>query len=467
MEHVLAVDRRHPRGRLPLARRHGLANVLAGLKTRLARYGGGVPLVAIGCNHRSTPIEMLERMTVRDDDMPKALADLRSAEQLTEAVVLSTCNRVEIYASVERFHGGYRDVREFLCRHSGLPPENVADHLYALYDTSAVEHLFRVTAGLDSAVIGEHEILGQVRGAADQARIEGTLGNTLAPLFRHAVECGKRVRTETAIGRGIASVSQAAVALAAAHLGGLEGRSVLLLGAGEMAKGAVKSLTAAKAAVLVANRTPARAEALASTAGGRVVPLDRLADALGEVDVVLAATGASELILDRAALAGREAVPAGRGEAVPASRELVIVDIGVPRNVDPDAGELAGVTLLDMEAIGEFIERTMRGRQGEVVDTESIVVSEVARFEALNSAREVAPLVAQLHARGDEVVATELERFRSRLGGLEPAQRQAVEALAHGVAQKLLRSPTVRVKDAAGKARGERLAESLRDLFDL
>jgi len=391
-------------------------------------------------------------MTVRDSDLPKALSDLSSTEQLSEAVVLSTCNRVEIYALAERFHGGYRDAREFLCRHSGLPPEDVADHLYALYDSAAVEHLFRVTAGLDSAVVGEHEILGQVRDAAEQAQTEGTVGSTLAPLFRHAVECGKRVRTETAIGRGIASVSQAAVALAAERLGGLQGRKVLLLGAGEMAKGAVKSLIAGRAEVLVANRTPERAERLVAETGGAAVPLGRLAGTLAEVDVVLAATAASELVLDRAALAGHE---------------LVVVDIGVPRNVDPEAGELAGITLLDMESIGDFIEHSMQGRHEAVVDTESIVAEEVARFESLNSAREVAPLVAQLYAKGDEVVAGELERFRAKLSGLDPSQRQAVEALAHGVAKKLLRSPTVRVKAAAGKARGERLAESLRDLFDL
>ncbi len=411
-----------------------------------------MPIVAIGCNHRSTPIELLERMTVGAQDMPKALADLRSTEQLSEAVVLSTCNRVEIYALAERFHGGYRDVREFLCRHGGLAPEDVADHLYALYDTAAVEHLFRVTAGLDSAVIGEHEILGQVRDAMEQAQQEGTAGNSLAPLFRHAVQCGKRVRTETAIGQGIASVSAAAVALACEHLGGLEGRKVLLLGAGQMATGAMKTLVAGEAEVLIANRTPERAERLAAEIGGRVVPLDRLAEALGEVDVLLAATSASELVLDSSALAGHE---------------LVIVDIGVPRNVDPAAGELAGITLCDMEAIGAFIEHSMQARRGEVVDTEAIVAEEVARFEALNSAREVAPLVAALHARGDEIVDGELERFAAKLAGLDPAQRQAVESLAHGIAQKLLRSPTVRVKDAAGKARGERLAESLRDLFDL
>ena len=202
-------------------------------------------IVAIGCNHRSTPLSILERMTIAPDDIPKALADLGSADHLSEVVVLSTCNRVEIYAYAEKFHGGYQDIREFFGRHAGLAPEDVNDHLYALHDTEAIRHLFSVTAGLDSAVIGEHEILGQVRTAWERSAEHGIVGSTLGPLFRHAVETGKRARTDTAIGRGIASVSQAAVALATEQLGGLDGRTVLVLGAGEMAEGTVKSLAAA------------------------------------------------------------------------------------------------------------------------------------------------------------------------------------------------------------------------------
>ena len=171
-------------------------------------------IVAIGCNHRSTPLAVLERMTIAADDIPKALSDLGSADNLSEVVVLSTCNRVEIYANAERFHGGYQDIREFIGRYAGLAPEDIADHLYALHDAEAVRHLFSVTAGLDSAVVGEHEILGQVRTAWEQSSEHGTIGSVLGPLFRHALETGKRARTDTAIGRGIASVSQAAVALA-------------------------------------------------------------------------------------------------------------------------------------------------------------------------------------------------------------------------------------------------------------
>lgn len=417
-------------------------------------------IVAIGCNHRSTPLAVLERMTIAADDLPKALADLGAADNLSEVVVLSTCNRVEIYAYAERFHGGYQDIREFIGRHAGLAPEDIADHLYALHDAEAVRHLFSVTAGLDSAVVGEHEILGQVRTAWDRSSEHGTVGSVLGPLFRHALETGKRARTDTAIGRGIASVSQAAVALATDRLGGLAGRTVLVLGAGEMAEGTVKSLAAAGTSdIFVANRTWDNAVRLAEACGGTAVGLDQVPDALVAVDVLVTTTGAQDIILERVGVAdviGRRV-----------GRELVIVDVAVPRDVDPSAADLDGVTLLDMDDIGSFVDQQMVTRTRVVGNVETIVDDEVARYQAVTSAREVAPLVSQLRARGGEIADGELARFAAKLADLEPAERDAVEALARGIVNKLLHEPTVRLKDAAGHAKGDRLAESLRDLFDL
>ena len=417
-------------------------------------------IVAIGCNHRSTPLSILERMTIAPDDMPKAHADLGSADHLSEVVVLSTCNRIEIYAYAEKFHGGYQDIREFIGRHAGLAPEDIADHLYALHDVEAVRHLFSVTAGLDSAVVGEHEILGQVRTAWERSTEHGTVGSTLGPLFRHAIETGKRARTDTAIGRGIASVSQAAVALATQTLGGLEGRTVLVLGAGEMAEGTVKSLAAAGTSdIFVANRTWENAVGLAEACGGTAVPLDSLGSALVAVDVLVTTTGAQDLILERGALA--DFVDKRNG------CELVIVDVAVPRDVDPSAADLAGVTLLDMADIGAFVDQQMATRTSVVGNVETIVHEEVDRYQTTTSAREVAPLVSQLRSRGHEIADGELARFSAKLGDLDPAQREAVEAMARGIVNKLLHEPTVRLKDAAGHARGDRLADSLRDLFDL
>lgn len=417
-------------------------------------------LVVIGCNHRATPLGLLERMTVASDDLPKALHDLALAEHLSESVLLSTCNRIEVYAYAERFHGGYADIRELLARHSGLPPETVADELYSHHDADAVRHLFGVAAGLDSVVVGEHEILGQVRDAWQAARTEGTVGTALEPLFRRALETGKRARTDTGIARGIASLSHAAVALAADRLGGLAGRRVLVLGAGEVAAGTLKSLAdAGPADIAVASRTPERAASAAQLCGGRAVALDELDSALLGADVAITTTGATEIVLEHSDLDDVMARRSGAG--------LVIIDVAVPRDVDPSARELPGVTLLDMDDLGDFVEHQRAGRHDDVGAVRAIVNEEVERYLAEASAREVAPLIAALRARADLLAASELERHASRLAHLSPAQRAAVESLLRGVVNKLLHEPTVRLKDAAGHARGDRLAEALRDLFDL
>ena len=417
-------------------------------------------LVVVGCNHRSTPLDLLERMTVAPADLPKALHDLALAEHLSEAVLLSTCNRTEVYAYAERFHGGYADIRELLARHSGLPPETVADELYSHHDADAVQHLFSVAAGLDSVVVGEHEILGQVRDAWQAARDEGTVGAVLEPLFRRAVVAGKKVRATTGISHGIASLSHAAVALAQERLGTLAGRRVLVLGAGDVATGTLKSLANAGATdIAVANRTPERAEAAAASCGGRAVALDKVEPALVAADVVITTTGATDIVLEHSDI---DEVMTRRGGA-----ELLIVDVAVPRDVDPAVRGLPGVTLLDMDDLGDFVRQGRAGREQEIDSVRAIVDNEVEHYLIEASAREVAPLIAALRARAHQVTTAELDRHASRLAGLSAAQRVAVESLLRGVVNKLLHEPTVRLKDAAGHARGDRLAEALRDLFDL
>ncbi len=417
-------------------------------------------IVAIGCNHRSTPLSMLEQLTVPADQLPKALSELRSARNLSEVVILSTCNRIEIYALAERYHGGYQDIREFLSMHSGLPPEVVNDHIYAHHDEEAVRHLFSVAGGLDSAVLGEHEILGQVRTAWERAQQEGTVGSILGPLFRHALETGKRARTETAIARGIASVSQAAVAMAGDHTDGIMGSSVLVLGAGDMGEGTVKNLAKAGAAeVLITNRTWERAVKLADACGGRAVPLAELADALVRVDLMVTTTGAQDLILEASEV---DTLVEQRGD-----HPLVIVDVAVPRDVDPEVRHIPGVTLLDMDDIGEFVDDQCVGRTRAVSNVTSIVEHEVERYASITSAREVAPLVSDLRRRAEDVRQEEMNRYAAKLANLDPKERDAVESITKGMVNKFLHEPTVRLKDAAGHARGERLADSLRDLFDL
>ncbi len=417
-------------------------------------------VVAVGLNHRTVPLDLLERMTVPASRLPKALADLTSREHINEAVVLSTCNRIEVYVFAEKFHGAYQDIRNFFAEVSHVAPEEFSDHLTSLYDGDAARHLFSVASGLDSAVLGEHEILGQVRKSWETASTEGAVGPVLNTLFRHSLEVGKRVRTETAISRNITSVSQAAVAMATERLGGLEGRQVLIVGAGEMGEGLARALHGGGVAgIRVANRTWDRAVEVAGRLGGEPVRLDDLPHHLAEVDVLLTSTGASAAILEHGDLASVVGERHGR--------ELLVVDIAVPRDVDPTAGEIEGVTLLDMDDLREFADVGIRERQREVTAVHAILDVELDRYVDESTARSVAPLVASLRARGDLVRSGELQRLAARLGDLDDRQRDAVEALAAGIVGKLLHEPTVRLKDATGTARGERLAEALRDLFDL
>jgi glutamyl-tRNA reductase len=428
-----------------------------------------VSVIVVGLNHRSAPLELLERVTVPPARLPKALADLRARETLDEVIVLSTCMRTEVYATAERFHPAVQDIRNFFCESSFSVPEDIADHLTVLYDDAATGHLFSVASGLDSAVLGESEILAQVRSAWESARAEGAAGPVLSGLFRHAVEVGKRVRSETAIARGTTSVSQAAVALAASHFGSpgstgtagaLTGRRILVLGAGDMGEGMAVALAGSGVAeIQVVNRTRARAQALADRIGGRAIGFEQIGAALGEVDVLLTSTGAPEPLLTVEDL---QPVLAER-----AGRPLLIVDVAIPRDVQPAVRHLDGVTILDLDDLRAFARSGLEDRRREVARVHGIIEEEVAAYLSDALARQAAPVVAALHARAEDIRVGELARFRARLDGLDPRQRDTVEALTRGIVAKLLHEPTVGLKDAAGTPRGERLAETLRSLFDL
>lgn len=417
-------------------------------------------VVVLGLNHRTVPLSLLERVTIDDARLPKALHDVMSHEHVSEAVVLSTCNRTEVYVVAEKFHPAYADLRSFFSELAFVPPEEIADHLYVRDGAQAVEHLFRVASGVDSAVVGEAEILGQVRHAWEQAQIEQATGSQINLLFRHALEVGKRVRTDTEIGRHIASVSTASVAMAAAHLGELEGRSILVMGAGEMGEGMVRALASNGVTdIRIANRTFENAAEVAERLGGRAIRLADLDAALTEVDLLMTGTGAQSMILEHADLA--------RVMAARDGRPILVVDVAVPRDVDPSASELPGVTLLDMDDLRRFAEAGQAERRREVETVEQIIHDEVDRFSAVSTAREVAPLISALHARAEAVRSAELDRLRVRLGDLDPRQAEALEALTRGIVAKLLHEPTIALKDAAGTPKGERLADALRDLFEL
>lgn len=416
-------------------------------------------IVVIGVNHRTGPVELLEKVMISDGGMPKALHSLIVRDDIREAVVLSTCNRTEVYAVAERFHGAYSDIRDFLCETSGIPADEITPHLYSQHDDDAIVHLFEVASGIDSAVLGETEIVGQVRGAWETAMAEGSSRNTLNLLFRYALEVGKRARTETAISRSTASVSHAAVEMAREILGTIEERNVLVIGAGEMGEGVATALARAGAhSVTVMNRTVSRGETLADKVGARVAPFDDLQKELAKCDVVVACTGSGGVIIDH------EMVRQARQSV---ESPLLIVDIALPRDVDASVGTLASVTLRDLDDLSQWAQRGIESRAAEVDQVRSIITEEVDRFALDQAQRQAAPLVAQLREVVEALRVAEMERFGTRLSDMSDEHREVVESITRGIVAKLLHSPSVRLREAAGTPQGERLSAAVRDLFHL
>lgn len=414
-------------------------------------------VVAVGVNQRSIPIDSFEKLTISADYVVKVLDDLTSSVDISEAVVLSTCNRTEIYVRVERFHSAFADVRNSLSRHSGLPLDDFADHLYIHADEDAARHLFAVACGIDSAVLGETEILGQVRTAFEMAKSTGTVGLELTDLFSAACTAGRKVRASTAIGRNITSVSRAAVAMATERLGSLDGRSICVLGAGEMSEGMTVALRdAGTRRIVICNRSIERATGLAERVGGEVVPLSALGDTIADIDVLLTGTGANDLMVSHEVLAG---VMATRPD-----RRLLIVDIAVPRDVDPAAADISNVTLLDMEDLTAFAEAGKAERRGEIAAVRSLIDEEVVRFSNTAASRKIEPLVKLFRSEVEAIRTAELDR---RAGTSDPAELAEIDAATRAVLNKLLHSPMAALRETAGTSKGERLAEALQELFDL
>jgi glutamyl-tRNA reductase len=423
-----------------------------------------VSVVVVGLEQPRTPLELLERVAVPEEALGKALGALRDRSNLSEAVILSTCLRTELYAVVERFHEGVADLQEFLANTAGTTVDALAEHVTVLFDDDVTTHLFEVAAGLRSAALGETEVLGQVRRAAERAESEEASGPVLSGLFRRAVQAGRKVRSSTAIARGSTSLSYVAVELAGSYLGGsLLGKRVVVVGAGEIADGVVDALgEQGVEEIVVSNRTTARARPLAARAGGKAVGLFALPRVLANADAVIVATGASVPLLDAELFERATGQADGRD-----GRHLVIVDMGMPRNVHPSASALENVTLLDIGDLSSHAGLALTGRQGELATARQIVVQEVERYRANERARGAAPVISALRQRLGELLQGELDRHRSRLVGLDEQQRQVVEAVVRDVLAKLAHPPTVALKEAAGTPRGERLVEALRTLFDL
>ena len=390
-------------------------------------------MLAVGVSHRHAPLEVRERLYLADGHALELAAAL-SADG-AEAVVVSTCNRTEVYLA----GGSGAQTRDELERRSGVPLDGV---LEAWEQDEAVEHLFRVAAGLDSLVPGEAQILGQVRQAYEAALTAGTTGPLLNRLFEDALHAGKRVRTEAKLAELPESVASSAVQLAVRALGGLGRLRALLFGAGKMSELAARDLRAGGAEVVVSSRTLESAQELAERVGGTAAPFDAVAVELEHADLVLSATRCPYLIL--------------HAEAVrPRNRPLVLIDVAVPRDLDPEIGRLEGCTLYDIDDLGEGLV----GREEDVREAEAIVAEEAARFADWRRSRGAAPAIAALRRRAEEIRAGELARAESRLAALSERERKTVETLTAQIVNKLLHAPTVRAKHAG--------SEQLRELFAL
>ncbi|GAA3246678.1 glutamyl-tRNA reductase [Pseudonocardia petroleophila] len=421
-------------------------------------------VLVVGLSHRSAPVEVLERAAVSAPDVPKLLDEMLRAEHVSEVMMLSTCNRIEVYAVVDAFHGGLADVSAVLSRHSGMPLAELTEHVYVHYAGSAVQHLFAVSAGLDSMVVGEAQILGQLRTAYATADETGTVGRALHELAQQALRVGKRVHASTGIDTAGASVVSEALADAARALGGdLAGRRAVLVGAGAMGALAAAHLRRAGASeIVVLNRSVERAEHLAATTAGFGTParagsLDGLADELAAADVMVACTGAIGTVVERSVVAGAVAVRGGR--------PLAVCDLGLPRDVDAGVAALPGVTVVDLIALQARLSTGERGTA--VAQAQELVAHEAQAYLAAQRSAAVTPTVTALRRRASDVIDAELLRLDAKLPDLDDRVRAEFDRSVRRVVDKLLHTPTVQIKRLAEGPDGSSYAEALRELFEL
>jgi len=466
-------------------------------------------VLVVGLNHKGAPLATLERVALVGDALDKLLHDVFRADDVAGALVLSTCNRVEIYAEVGKFHGAVAAICELLSRHSEVPQAELTKYLYVHYEDRALQHMLAVACGLDSMVVGESQILGQLRQALHIAREKGTLGPTLSALGSLALRAGKRAQSETSVGQTGASLVSVGLHTAARHLGAgpadrpataaeppsLAGLDVLVVGAGAMSGLAVASVARAGAAsIVVANRTRQRAERLAASVGGQAADISRLTDLIAAADLVVTCTGAADHVIThdmvQAALERRSAngsrpkdpdprpAPASGGEsgsAMPRTPAVVLLDLAMPRDVEPAVGGLPGVVLTDLatladEAAGPESHLAAGhggAREGGVGEVRRIIAEELAAHRSASRAASVSPTVVALRAKAASVVDTELARLAGRVGTLDARAMDEVAKSMRRVTDKLLHDPTVRVKALAGAPGADTYEDALRVLFDL
>jgi len=410
-------------------------------------------LTLIGVNHKTAPIEVRERIAISREELPETTRALAAVPGVAECMIVSTCNRVEILAAVE---SPTTDMFAFLQRHFGLDPALLAPHLYQHRDQEAVRHLFRVAASLDSMVVGEPQILGQVKEAFAVARTAGTVGGNLEHLLQSAFAAAKKVRSETEIGSSSVSIASVAVELARKIFGSLQGRTVFLVGAGKMSELAARHLVQQGAgAILVTNRTLERARRMAETFQGQVIPFEQIYEAASQADIVISSTGAPHPIFRREH--GQEFLHRRR------NRPMFFIDIAVPRDVDPEMGKLEGIFVYDIDDLQQVAAAHMAERSREATDAETLIAGEVERFHQRQRTVNVTPAIVALQQQAEEIRQAEFKRVQARLGSLSAEQVAAVEALTRGLVNKFLHPPMQALKQAAREndsARLEALCET-------
>jgi glutamyl-tRNA reductase len=418
-----------------------------------------VALFLLGVSHRTAPLALRERLDFASRDVGNALLVLANRPAVAEAIVLSTCNRSEIYVETPDTTRARDELMRFLCEYHKLTPETFQPHLFEYGDRAAVAHLFRVAAGLDSLVVGEPQILGQVKDALQSAAEKRSAGPVLGKVFTWSFGVGKRVRTETALGEGAVSVSFAAVALARKIFGRLNGRRVLVVGAGEISTLTAQHLRSQGVGeIIITSRTDAHAAALAAEVGGMAVPWEGMVNALGTADIVLTATGSQRPIITRAQL---EPVTRHRGSP------LFIIDVAVPRDVDPAVGEIEQVFLYNVDDLQQIVQENLSRRAGEIERAEAIVNEEVSRFMAWQRSRGAVPTVIALRQRFESIRRSELQRLEGKLGVLSPDARARVDEVTRLIVEKLLLEPTEQLKALPDEETQAAYTEAITRLFKL
>jgi glutamyl-tRNA reductase len=417
-------------------------------------------LLLTGLNHRTAPVEVRERLAFEEKALPEALDQLKRRPGLLEGMILSTCNRVEVAVTADEQADAGSAVEDFLAEARSVERGWVSPYLYRYDGSDAIRHLFRVASSLDSMIVGEPQILGQLKSAYALAKERGAISGFLDLLMTRAFNVAKRVRSETEIGESAVSVSYAAVELARDIFGSLQGTRVLVVGAGKMAESAARHLRRAGVAeILVTNRTRERAEALAAEVGGRVIDYEGFHATLPEVDILLASSGATEYIVTRDEM--RTALGKRR------NRPVFLIDIAVPRNIEPSVNELESVFLYDIDDLEKVVDTNLRGRVEVAQQAEEIIREEVDRMVLRMKTREVAPTIVNLQEQLDLWVKGEIERQRSKLGRLTPEQEEALEAIKRGIVNKIAHGPITELRRQAADPAGLHALTMIRKLFRL